>query len=638
MILCSSLFIIKILLWVVTTLDNNTINLGAGTIINIKKPEQKNNWYKNVRFSSPRRINIQEVVRLKWFTKLEEVYANSISSEIQTTRKSCSSGVGSRHYSITFNLGVIFNVLSKNCLSSKEIHSFLYYGFYGSLPQRNAPINKLKYNCSTIWLYTMAFLLCDDVKEAYEFMNLDSNDYNRIYISKEMYSTFFIAGRIRKIDNWDLKVLAAFILSLEVYANSLQINFVDDNQIPLTEDLDQFLDPLFQDYQGSDLLADKLVAQDLAFWSLKTYGNLDQIISPFRIKVYRMFGVETIKNKKLAMALHCKFHGIGPKEISVDSMQVVLPIQLICKLMVEGHIHNTENLCNVDHLVCPLASKTNHENGEIVGPTWLREPGAIYISRGACLIINQAFQNNPTYERKGSFKDVEDLIKTWSDLGCKDNVTVISDVTDTEMMSALKHFRQRLASTLPDFMVLVILSHGKRDEKTGMEYIMDINLKGIELTRIKNMFIDGHKCKSMIGKPKLFFIQACRGTRHQSQRLISHPCSLSYCSMSDSFETDGEDDENKSIEINGIRYPHKSWFLIFHSTIKGFVSNRDPVQGSIFIQELCKEFNKKWFLYDVSRIAANVNKKVMEGYEQIQAPLFENQLGLTFFNVGHLNR
>ena len=138
----------------------------------------------------------------------------------------------------------------------------------------------------------------------------------------------------------------------------------------------------------------------------------------------------------------------------------------------------------------------------------------------------------------------------------------------------------------------------------------------------------------MIGKPKLFFIQACCGTRHQTQRLISHPCSFQH----DSFETDGEEDENKSIEINGIRYPHKSWFLIFHSTIQGFVSNRDPVQGSIFIQELCKEFNKKWFVFDVSRIAASVNKKVMEGYNQIQAPVFENQLGPTFFNVGHLKR
>ena len=106
----------------------------------------------------------------------------------------------------------------------------------------------------------------------------------------------------------------------------------------------------------------------------------------------------------------------------------------------------------------------------------------------------------------------------------------------------------------------------------------------------------------------------------------------------DAFETDGEDDEGKKLEVDGIKFPHKSWFLVFHSTIKGFISNRDPNRGSIFIQELCKELNKKWLVFDVSRIAASVNKKVMEGYEQIQAPVFENQLGPTFFNVGNLNR
>ena len=35
------------------------------------------------------------------------------------------------------------------------------------------------------------------------------------------------------------------------------------------------------------------------------------------------------------------------------------------------------------------------------------------------------------------------------------------------------------------------------------------------------------------------------------------------------FETDGEDDENKKIDVNGVKYPHKSWFLVFHSTITG---------------------------------------------------------------------
>ena len=126
MILFSSVFIIKILLSVVTTLDNNTINLGAVTIANSKKPEEKKHWYKNVRFSSPGRINIQEVVRIIWFTKLEEVYANSISSEIQKTRKDCSSGVGSRHYSITFKMAQTIHLTLSRCERLGEKNSTCY--------------------------------------------------------------------------------------------------------------------------------------------------------------------------------------------------------------------------------------------------------------------------------------------------------------------------------------------------------------------------------------------------------------------------------------------------------------------------------------------------------------------------------
>ena len=48
-----------------------------------------------------------------------------------------------------------------------------------------------------------------------------------------------------------------------------------------------------------------------------------------------------------------------------------------------------------------------------------------------------------------------------------------------------------------------------------------------------------------------------------------HGYSGAYELQADSFETDGEDDENKKLEVNGVKYPHKSWFLVFHSTITG---------------------------------------------------------------------
>ena len=37
----------------------------------------------------------------------------------------------------------------------------------------------------------------------------------------------------------------------------------------------------------------------------------------------------------------------------------------------------------------------------------------------------------------------------------------------------------------------------------------------------------------------------------------------------DLSETDGENDDDKMLEKNGVAYPHKSWFFVFYSTIKG---------------------------------------------------------------------
>ena len=85
---------------------------------------------------------------------------------------------------------------------------------------------------------------------------------------------------------------------------------------------------------------------------------------------------------------------------------------------------------------------------------------------------------------------------------------------------------------------------------------------------------------------------------------------------------------------------HKNYNSIdFYQSQQGFISNRDTLQGSIFIQELCNELKDQWFILDINTMAANVNRRIMENYGQIQAPIFENQLGnLVWFNAGFLNR
>ena len=137
------------------------------------------------------------------------------------------------------------------------------------------------------------------------------------------------------------------------------------------------------------------------------------------------------------------------------------------------------------------------------------------VERGECLIINQMFLNDEKRRRHGTEKDEQELIKSMSKIGCENRITVHRDLSKREIFNCITKFREIVEKSLPDFTVVVILSHGNQNPKTGHDEIMDIHMNGIPIWKIKNSLIDGNKCPAMIGKPKLFFVQACRGKKEQ---------------------------------------------------------------------------------------------------------------------------
>ena len=95
------------------------------------------------------------------------------------------------------------------------------------------------------------------------------------------------------------------------------------------------------------------------------------------------------------------------------------------------------------------------------------------------------------------------------------------------MFRSITNFRKQIEKSRPDFIVVVILSHGHQNARTGNDEVMDIHMNGIPIYKIKNSLIDGNRCPAMIGKPKLFFIQACRTKEAEilkmNQTLFSTP-------------------------------------------------------------------------------------------------------------------
>ena len=239
--------------------------------------------------------------------------------------------------------------------------------------------------------------------------------------------------------------------------------------------------------------------------------------------------------------------------------------------------------------------------------------GGRRVHRGMCLIINQTFQDHPKLYRAGTEKDERDLKQAWEFLGCKDTVEIKRDLNKVEMTQALKSFRDNLKYNNPDYCVICILGHGNLNKRKRRDEVMDANLEMVSMNKIKNMFVDGRQCPTMIGKPKLFFIQACRG--NENQNMID----------TDMSETDG-DEEKEDLDKDGVKYINKSWFFVFQSTIKGFSSNRHPQNGTIFIQSLCRELMENGRKLNLSTIASSVNQRIMRQFH-VQAPIYENQLG-----------
>ncbi|XP_034642675.1 caspase-2 isoform X5 [Trachemys scripta elegans] len=124
--------------------------------------------------------------------------------------------------------------------------------------------------------------------------------------------------------------------------------------------------------------------------------------------------------------------------------------------------------------------------------------------RGLALVLsNMHFSSEKDLEfRSGGDVDYTALEMLFKHLGYR--VTVLHDQTVQEMQEALQMFSQLPAHRDVDSCIVALLSHGIE----GGIYGVDGKL--LQLQEIFRLF-DNANCPSLQNKPKMFFIQACRG-------------------------------------------------------------------------------------------------------------------------------
>lgn len=124
-----------------------------------------------------------------------------------------------------------------------------------------------------------------------------------------------------------------------------------------------------------------------------------------------------------------------------------------------------------------------------------------------------------------------------------------------------------------DCLLITIMTHGKRDGKifsSDGEFLVN---------DLWENFI-GDKCESLIGKPKLFFIQACRGTSTDPGILLKPKVPIRAATLADTVDA-------KAAKEEFFVLPTLADLLVMYSTAEGFYSFRNPKDGSWFIQVLC---------------------------------------------------
>ncbi|NWY50148.1 CASP8 protein, partial [Chionis minor] len=218
---------------------------------------------------------------------------------------------------------------------------------------------------------------------------------------------------------------------------------------------------------------------------------------------------------------------------------------------------------------------------------------------GYCVILNNYIFKNPYETREGTLQDGKAVTRIFEWL----QFTTVEhkNLEARQMYAKLEEYSKKDHSNM-DCFVCFILSHGEKGKVKGTDH---------EFVNIKDLLacFSGSNCRSLAGKPKLFFIQACQGS-------VGHPAVTIKEDFSDHLEhaavtvKDFSDHlETDAVPLTSI--PDRSDILVGMATVEDFECYRCPETGSIYIQCLCEKMKLLCPLgVDLVTILTEVNREV----------------------------
>ncbi|XP_068560864.1 caspase-8 isoform X2 [Cebidichthys violaceus] len=369
------------------------------------------------------------------------------------------------------------------------------------------------------------------------------------------------------------------VSTLEVFLEMEHMDLISDNNLNLLETIISTVCPMLNDkiseFKALQVTHTSLVAQESGRPRSVSYpialNQVPQSLGPERSASCEMpefpsLAESNVNTSNTFMDLPNVFPG-GDESEALSLGLSSLNTETSCCASLKGHlkIDDLETLPSQENKASsePQTSQSTNTNIEA-----LEEYPMTAAKRGICLIVNNYNFTNSMHvlkNREGTMLDEECLHKVFTWLGFE--VEIKRDCKKEEMLSVLRELGSRNHSQM-DCLVCCILSHGKE----GCVYAVDGHT--VKIKELKEPF-NGLKCASLAEKPKLFFIQACQGTREQKPVNIcaDGPARGAVCS-------------DASVANDSI--PSDADFLLGMATVPSFVSFRERKNGTWFIQSLCQ--------------------------------------------------
>lgn len=240
--------------------------------------------------------------------------------------------------------------------------------------------------------------------------------------------------------------------------------------------------------------------------------------------------------------------------------------------------------------------------------------------RGICLIINNVnFELDMLPQRKGSDMDAFRFKTIFKQMGFL--IESKRNLTADKMKSVFRQVAARCTSK-HDALIVILLSHGTESGIYGSDGLE------VELNDILTYF-DNKRCKQMMGRPKVFIVQACRGRLadygvRDTQTLLSQASQQTFTQSTQWTQSNilRTPRVSRWSEVDEKNHPTRTDMALCFSCPSGFVSTRNEEEGSwlgtSLANHLQNESCRRHLMEIFNMVSRDVRRrKSTDGYKQV---------------------